>query len=468
MIIAVSLMQLTMQEQGVSTANGIDVKVFPPGPKSQEMLARLDNAIGRTNYVGLYGIVLDVYQRGEGLYITDLDGNVYLDCLAAASVNVLGYGRKDIAAKLRAITGSMQNSCFAYSPNVPAIELAETLISITPGKHAKRVLLGMSGSDSNGGALEAVRKFTEKLSIIHFKNAWHGSTGLSQRASAFGDNNKGIHPPSSKFLAVDFPTTQEKAEEVLYTVQKYLDTGLVGGMIVEIIQGDAGIQMPPAGFFPALHKKLQDKGALLIADEVQSGMGRTGKWWACEHEGIVPDLLVAAKGLGGGFAPISAVIGRQDVLDALEPGQQIFTFTGHPVCATAASLVIESIQNNGLILNAKDMGNKLKKALTDLQKIYHKIIVDVRGKGLMLGVEINIESDKIAGVVFATRCVEKGIYVGFFGMNKEVVRIEPLLTIDQAEVDIIITKFTEVAEEMHAGQIPKETVENAKKYGIGL
>lgn len=461
-------MQFTMQEQQMSVANSIDVKVFPPGPNSQEMLARLDNAIGRTNYVGLYGIALDVYQGGEGMYMTDLDGNVYLDCLAAASVNVLGYGHKDIAAKLGTITGSMQNSCFAYTPNVPAIELAETLISITPGKHAKRVLLGLSGSDANEGALEAVRKFTKKHSVIHFKNAWHGSTGLSQRASAFKDTNKGIFPPSSKFLEVDFPTTQEKAEEVLHTVQKYLDTGLIGGMIVEMIQGDAGVHVPPAGFFPALHKKLQDNGALFIADEVQSGMGRTGKWWACEHEGIVPDLLVAAKGLGGGFAPISAVIGRQDVLDALEPGQQVFTFTGHPFCAAAASLVIKAIQNEGLIQNARDMGDKLKKALTDLQKIYHKIIVDVRGKGLMLGVEINIESDKTAGVVFATRCVEKGIYVGFFGTNKEVIRIEPPLIIKQTEVDIVITKFTEVAEEMHAGQIPKETVENVKRYGNGL
>ena len=450
--------------QGLS----IDMKVFPPGPKSQAMLSRLDNAIGRTNYTGLYGIVLDVYQGGDGPYMTDLDENVYLDCLAAASVNVLGYGRKDIAAKLGAIAGSTQNSGFIYSPNVPAIELAETLINVTPGKQAKRVLLGLSGSDSNGGALEAVRKFTGKQSVIHFKNAWHGSTGLSQCASVFGDTNKGIYPPSPKFLSVDFPTTQKKAEEALHTIQKYLDTGLVGGMIVEIIQGDAGILMPPAGFFPALHKKLQEYGAILIADEVQSGMGRTGKWWACEHEGIVPDLLVAGKGLGGGFAPISAVIGRQDVLDALEPGQQIFTFTGHPICASAASLVIDSIQNNGLVQHAKDVGSKLKRALKDLQKVYHKIIVDVRGRGLMLGVEINIESDEIAGIVFATRCVEKGIYVGFFGVNKEVVRIEPPLTIDQEEVDIIVIKFTEVAEEMRTGKIPKETVENAKKYAIGL
>lgn len=458
-----------MQEQRASTSNGIDIKVFPPGPKSQAMLIELQKAIGKTNYTGLYGIVLDVYQGGDsGPYMTDLDGNTYLDCLAAASVNVLGYGRKDIAIKLGEIAESTQNSGFIYSPNVPAIELAKTLIDITPGEHAKRVLLGLSGSDSNGGALEAVRKFTKTQSIIHFKNAWHGSTGLSQCASAFGDTNKGIYPPSPKFLAVDFPTTQEKAEEVLYTVQKHLDTGQVGGMIVEIIQGDAGILMPPMGFFPALHKKLQEKGALLIVDEVQSGMGRTGKWWACEHEGIVPDLLVAGKGLGGGFAPISAVIGRQDVLDALEPGQQIFTFTGHPVCAQAASLVIESIKKSGLVQHSKDMGEQLLQALKVVQRIYQKIIVDVRGMGLMIGVEINIETDEIAGIVFATRCAEKGIYVGFFGVKKEVIRIEPPLIINQLEVDTIVAKFTEVAKEMHTGQIPQKTVENAKEYAIGL
>ena len=119
------------------------------------------------------------------------------------------------------------------------------------------------------------------------------------------------------------------------------------------------------------------------------------KWWACEHEGIVPDLLVAGKGLGGGFAPISAIIGRQDVLDALEPGQQIFTFTGHPVCAQAASLVIESIKKSGLVQHSNDMGEQLLQALKVVQGIYQKIIVDVRGMGLMIGVEINIETDKI-------------------------------------------------------------------------
>ena len=451
-----------------SSINRVDVKVFPPGPKSQALLERLDKAIGRTNYTGLYGIVLDVYQGGDGPYMTDLDGNVYLDCLAAASVNVLGYGHEEISKKLEVIASSTQNSGFIYSPNVPAVELAETLISITPGTQAKRVLLGLSGSDSNGGALEAVRKFTHKQGIIHFKNAWHGSTGLSQCASAFGDTNKGIYPPSPKFVAVDFPTTQEKMQEVLDTIQKHLESGRVGGVIAEIIQGDAGIQMPADGFFRALQNLLRRYGALLIVDEIQSGMGRTGKWWACEHVDIIPDLLVAAKGLGGGFAPISAVVGRQDVLDALEPGQQIFTFTGHPGCAYAASLVIESITNNGIIQHVESIGELLKQELKDLQQRYPQIILDVRGKGLMLGMEINIKSDSMAGIIFATRSVEMGVYVGFFGMKKEVVRIEPPLTINRLEVHTIVSKFKNVAEEMRTGQIPYQTVENANKYAIGL
>lgn len=441
------------------------VTVFPPGPKSQDLLKRLKTAIGRTNYIGLYGISL---KEGWGPYMKDLDDNVYLDCLAAASVNVLGYGNEEIPTKLYELARSMQNTGFVYTPNIPAVKLAEKLICITPGTHPKRVLLGLSGSDSNGGALEAVRKYTKKLAIIHFKNAYHGSTGLSQSASGFGLLNKGIYPPSSEFIAVDFPTTSEQAKKTLRTIETHLASGKVGGVIAEIFQGDAGIYLPAKGFFPALMKLLRRYNALLIADEIQSGLGRTGTWWACEHEGIIPDILVTGKGLAGGFTPISALIGRKEVIDALEPGQQVFTFTGHPGCALAASSVIDHIEKHGLKDRAAKAGSLLKSHLENLRIQYPDIIVEVRGKGLMLGMEINITSNKLAAIIFATRSVEKGVYVGYFGVQKEVVRIEPPLIIGEKEVTTIVHVLSEVAKEMHTGTIPKETIDNVHKYSVGL
>ena len=445
--------------------SSISMSVFPPGPKSQALLKRLDSSVSRTNYVGLYGISLEA---GSGPYIADVDGNVYLDCLSAASANVLGYGREHIAKRLYEVISSMQNSGFIYSPNRHAIELAEKLIHITPGRGPKHVLLGLSASDSNGGAIKAMRRYTGKDGIIHFKNAYHGSTGLSQQASGFKLHKEGIYPKNPFFAPVDFPTTPHEAKATLKKIEHYLKTGLYGGVIAEVIQGDAGIFLPPEGFFPNLKSLLEKHDAVLIADEVQSGMGRTGKWWASEHEGISSDIMVMGKGLGGGFIPISAAVGRKKVLESLEPGQQVFTFTGHPGASLAASLVIDTIEKENLIENASQVGALLKKHLEKLWSRYPDIILAVRGMGLMIGVEINISSNAKNAVIFATRCVEKGVYVGYFGAKQEVVRIEPPFVFGEIEVAEIVRIMGEVCEEMKNGTIPKETIENVDKYSIGL
>ena len=329
----------------------------------------------------------------------------------------------------------------------------------------------MSGSDSIGGALEAVRKYTKKMGIIHFKNAYHGSTGLSQSASGFGTLNKGIYPPSPEFVSVEFPKTSEQAELTLAMIKEHLESGKYGGVVAEIFQGDAGVFLPAAGFFDRLQRLLKQYNGLLIADEIQSGMGRTGKWWACEHEGVTPDILVTGKGLAGGFAPVSAAIGREDVLDALSPGQQVFTFTGHPGGALAATSVIHHIESHGLIAHVEKIGRKLIIGLDALQNEFSDVIVEVRGKGLMIGVEINITTNvygKLSGIIFATRCVEKGVYVGYFGVNHEVVRIEPPLTINEKEVKTIVDTIKCVAKEMKNQEIPQKTIENVYRYSVGL
>ena len=453
------------KEEPAEVDHDITVKVFPPGPNSQALLKRLGNAIGQSNYLGLYGISLN---QGSGPYMMDLDGNVYLDCLAGASVNILGYGNENIPKRLYDIARSMQNTCFPYSPNVHAVELAEHLIRITPGTHPKRVMIGLSGSDSIGGALESVRKYTKKMGIIYFKNAYHGSTGLSQSASGFETLKEGLYPPSSNFISVDFPSTADLAEQTLNKIEEHLAGGKVGGVVAEIIQGDGGIHLPVEGFFQTLMILLKRYNALLIVDEIQSGMGRTGRWWACEYERIVPDILVMGKGLAAGYAPVSALVGREEVIDALNPAQHVFTFTGHSECSLAASLVITEIERRHLIEHAAKVGELLKMKLEQLRVQYPTIITEVRGRGLMLGMEINIASNELAAVIFATRCVEKGVYFGYFGSKRQVVRIEPPYIIGEKEVATIIHVAGEVAQEMYTGCIPAQTVENVHKYAIGL
>ncbi len=443
----------------------IHIRCIPPGKKSIQLLKSVKQVIGRTNYVGLYGVSL---KKGDKCYIEDVDGNIYIDCLSAASTNVLGYNYGNITNYYAKVAKQIQHTCFLYSPNRYAIQLAEQLISITPGKFKKKVLLGLSGSDASGGAIKAMRKFTKNMAIIHFKNDYHGATGLSQAASHFGNLNKGIYDDSRKFLEAPYPTTEEASEIVLSHIRSYFKNHQAGGVIAEAIQGDAGVHIPIKGFFKKLRLLTNQYDALLIIDEVQSGMGRTGKWWAIEHEKVIPDIIISAKGLSAGYAPISAVIGREDVLDALLPGEHIFTYGSHAPSAAAALQTIKVIKKKKLVTHAKITGTKLIRGLKRIWKRYPDIIKDVRGRGLMIGVEIDVSIDELAGKVFATRCMEKGIYVGFFGVHAEVIRIEPPFCIGHKEVETIVNTISDVANEMDTGTIPDHTYDNVRKYSIGI
>ncbi|HUX06969.1 MAG TPA: aspartate aminotransferase family protein [Acidobacteriota bacterium] len=443
----------------------INVGVSPPGPKSLELLERMKKVIGRTNYVGLYGVAI---ADGAGAYVADLDGNVYLDCLAAATTNVLGYSHDEVAEAYFEAAKRMQNSCFPYSTNVYAVELAENLVRIAPGDFPKKALLGLSGSDSCGGSIEAMRKFTGRTALIKFENAYHGSTGLSQPASGFRSLNEGIYPPSPDFISMPFPVTEERRDEVLSQIDSILAQGKVGAVMAEPIQGDAGILVPAEGFFPRLREMLDGYGVLLIVDEVQSGMGRSGKWWAIEHEGITPDIMVVAKGLSGGYAPISALIGRQEIIDALAPAQHLFTYTGHPPASAAATAVIRTIEKEGIAGNAGRMGDRILAGLRVVQQNHPDVLVEARGRGLMLGCEIDVSKDELAGKIFAMRCLEKGIYFGYFGDKQQVLRIEPPLIIDEGQADLIVSTVGEVAKEMQSGTIPQATIDKVRNYAIGL
>lgn len=436
-----------------------------PGEESQRLLKKLNSVIAKPNYSGLYGITIE---KGDGCYISDADGNRFLDCLAAASTNGLGYNNKNVVLSYTIAALEMQHSCFLYSPNKYALELAEKLIDITPGDFEKRVMFGLSGSDACDGAIKATRRYTNSMGIIHFKNDYHGSTGLSMPASDFSDLNKGLFENDGLFIELIYPTNQDELKISLEKIEDTLKSGKAGGIIAESIQGDNGVRIPIEGFFSAISELTKKYNAVLIIDEVQSGMGRTGKWWAIEHENVVPDILVTAKGLSGGYAPVSAVIGREVILNSLGNGQHLFTYAGHAPSTAAALEVIKTIEQDELIHRNQTNGIQLLEIFFLLKTQFPEIIVDVRGKGLMIGVEINICNDDLAGKIFATRCVEKGLYVGYFGEFGQVIRVEPPYYISQKNIELIRIVFTEVLEEFNTNSIPLETIENVKKYSVGL
>ena len=197
-------------------------------------------------------------------------------------------------------------------------------------------------------------------------------------------------------------------------------------------------------------------------------MGRTGKWWAIEHEGIVPDLLITAKGLSGGYAPISAVVGPESIVDVLTPAQQTFTYSGHGPSAAAALQTNSYIESQNLIKNATERGEGLLFGLEQICQPFPEVIKEVRGRGLMIGVEIDVTNASWRAKVFATRGMQLGAYFGFFGDANQVVRIEPPLIITTTEVGIILETVERVAHEMKHDQLPSIVFENTLKYAIGL
>lgn len=453
----------------------ITANAVPPGPNSLKNLAAFQKYVAHTNYAGLFGITL---ARGHGAYVEDVDGNVFLDCLAGASANILGYGCKNVADSYHQAALAMQHSCVPYSLNEHVAPLAKVLVEHFPQHNGDRqqCIFGLSGSDGVGAALRAMRKYTGRFGVLYFNNSYHGSTALSQQASGFSTLKAGLYPPSINFVSLDFPYwdpldaagSKRRMMDALEQIETHLKTGRIGGLISEPIQGDGGVHFPCPGFFAAVKSLLKSYGALLIIDEVQSGMGRTGAFWAIEHEDVIPDIIVCAKGLSAGFAPISAAIGRQEVLQTLNPAQQIFTYSGHGPSCAAAQTTLQTIQRHGLVSNAKQQGDRLLAGLRDIQSDYPRVIKDVRGIGLMIGVEISTQGNPWAAKVFATRGVQLGVYFGFFGNDNQVVRIEPPLVIGEDNVREILNVTARVAEEMATDTIPDIAYKNTMKYAIGL
>ena len=442
----------------------ISVKVSPPGPKSRALLKDIKKYVGKTNYTGLYSIGL---KGGDGVYIEDMDGNVYLDCLTAASSAILGYSYDEIAQVYYDTAVRLQQTTFAYSPNSETVEFAKKLVRIAPGNFPKKALIGLSGSDSSGAAIEAVRKYTQKMGIISFNFAYHGTTGLSQAASGFNSLKEGVYDLNDpNFLKVPFPVTPEGSERTLKSIESILAFGKTAAVMVEIIQGDGGTLLTPEGFYPRLRELLTKYNVLLIDDEIQCGMGRTGKWWAAEHERIIADVTVMGKGLSAGYAPVSAVVGREDIIDSLVPGTQIFSYVGHGPSVAAASKVIDIIEEENIVENSRIIGGRLLNGLKQAEK-YPDVVVEARGRGCMIGIEINLEKDLLASKIFAYRCVEKGIYFGYIGDKQRVIRVIPPIILNENECDKIIEVVHDTAEEMHNNRIPASTVEKVHKYALG-
>ncbi|AEB11902.1 aspartate aminotransferase family protein [Marinithermus hydrothermalis] len=377
---------------------------------------------------GLAGLLrftgLDVEEdRAEGVYVWDKNGKRYLDFLGLYGTMNLGHRHPRVLEAVRRQLDRMPMSV-RVMVSEPQARLAAKLAEITPGP-LSMVFFGNSGAEAVEAAFKLARLHTGKPEIITTTGGFHGKTFGALSLTPKPEYQDPVRPLVPGVKTVPFGDAE--ALEAAITDQ-------TAAVILEPIQGEGGINLPPEGYLRAVREITRERGVLLIVDEVQTGMGRTGKLWASEWEGIEPDLLTTAKALGGGVMPIGAVVGRPELFAAFQHNPLVHssTFGGNPLACAAALAAIEVTLEEGLPQRALEMGGYLLSGLKRLAERYPEFIQEVRGKGLMIGLEF---TDADIGALVISELATRGVLTAFGLNNPKVVRLEPPLIIERSHVD---------------------------------
>jgi len=419
-----------------------------PGPKAKQLVDR-DHAVVSPSYTRDYPLVA---KTGRGAMIEDVDGNTFLDFAAGIAVCATGHCHPEVVAAIQKQASELihMSGTDFYYPNL--VELAEKLAAIAPGKEPKRVYFGNSGAEAIEAAIKLVKYHTKRDKLIGFHGAFHGRTmGALSLTASRSIQRKGFGTLLSGVFHMPFPDTYRgtygvRPECASADCLSYLENELfrrrvdpdeVAGIYIEPIQGEGGYLPAPADFLQGLQRICRKHGILLVADEVQSGMGRTGKWWASDHAGIEPDIICTAKGIASGM-PLSAIIARADVMNWV-PGAHASTFGGNPVCI-AASIATLGLLENQYMANAARMGDYIMKRTADWRE-KHKIVGEVRGKGLMIGIEfVRDQKTKEKANDLRNKLVQMAFHKGLLvlGSGDTTLRLCPPLLIDEAQADFAL------------------------------
>jgi 4-aminobutyrate aminotransferase len=429
-----------------------------PGPKAQAIIHR-DEAVLSPSYTRGYPLVV---ARGEGVMIEDVDGNRFLDCNAGIAVVATGHCHPKVVAAIREQAGKlihMSGTDFYYENMV---ELAEKLAALAPGGFAKRIYFGNSGTEAMEAALKMARYHTGRGQFVAFFGAFHGRTMGSlaltgskaiQKKGFFPIMQGAHHVPYAYCYRCAYGKTRDSCsvecvkaiEDTLF--RQTLPAEEVAAIVVEPVQGEGGYVVPPQKFFDELRRVAERHGILLIFDEIQSGMGRTGKMFAADHFGVAPDILTLAKGIASGM-PLGATVARAEVM-SWKPGAHASTFGGNPVCVASALATIELLEHE-LIDNAAKVGAHMKARLDELPERF-PIVGDVRGLGLMIGIEMvrdQVTKDRAPELrdVLVEMCFERGVLV--LGAGPNTVRICPPLVITKDQADFAVDTIEQCLREM--------------------
>jgi len=424
-----------------------------PGPIAEALVER-DRAVISPSYPRDYPFVMD---HGKGSWLWDVDGNRYLDFMAGIAVNATGHAHPEV---VRAIQEQAEKFVHISSDfyHLKMIELAEKLNELAPMGEPAVTFLTNSGTEAVETAIKLARYHTGRSNFIGFTGGFHGRTmGAVTFTASKSSYHKGFYPLMNGVVHAPFPNpyrpilASAPGEEYGETVVRYIEEQIfrqvvpaeeVAGILLEPIQGEGGYIIPSPGFFPALRELCDKYGILLIADEVQCGMGRTGKWWAVNHFGIEPDILLTAKGIASGM-PLGGCVARKSIM-TWERGAHGNTYGGNPI-ACAAGLATIRLLEAEYVQNAAEVGEYTLDALQEIA-VRHPSIGEVRGLGLMIGVEFVTDrsSKEPAGEMrdaVVHRAFERGLLT--LGCAKNVIRIAPPLSISQSEVDEGLLIFEE-------------------------
>jgi 4-aminobutyrate aminotransferase / (S)-3-amino-2-methylpropionate transaminase / 5-aminovalerate transaminase len=384
--------------------------------------------------------------RAAGGIVEDVDGNRFIDLGSGIAVTTIGNAAPRVVEAVRAQVADNTHTCFMVTPYEQYVAVAEHLNRLTPGSGEKRSVLFNSGAEAVENAVKIARSYTRKPAVVAFDHAYHGRTNMTMALTAksmpyksgFGPFAPEIYraPLSYPFrdglidkeLATDGELAAQRAIDV---IAKQVGAENLAAVVIEPIQGEGGFIVPAEGFLPALLDWCRDNNVVFVADEVQTGIARTGAWFASEHEGIEPDLICIAKGIADGL-PLSAVTGRAEIMDAPHTSGVGGTFGGNPVCCAAALAAIETIEADGLLERARQIERLMKDRLHALQAADDRI-GDVRGRGAMIAVEFvkpdNAEPDPKLTNALANAAIAAGVIVLTAGTFGNVVRFLPPLTI---------------------------------------
>ncbi len=419
----------------------MNANTMPPGINNTDMMARRANALPRGvgQAHGLFAA------RAKNAEVWDVEGRRYIDFVAGIAVVNTGHCHPKVVEAVQQQIPLFSHTCFQVVAYDPYVQLAERLNALAPGDAPKKTMLMNTGAEAVENSIKIARAFTGRPGVIAFNGGFHGRTLLALGLTGKIDPYKlGVGPFPGEIFHAPYPCDLHgvSVDDAIHGIEMLFKASIepkrVAAFIVEPVQGEGGYYPAPAAFLQRLRALADQHGILLIADEVQTGVARTGRMFAMEHSGVVPDITTMAKGLGGGF-PIAAVVGRADIMDALNPGGLGSTYAGSPLGCAAALAVLDVVEEEGLCARSTEIGERMQARLRALAA-EQRCIGEVRGLGAMVAIELFQDGDTHKPAPELTKAIiaearQRGLLLLSCGTYGNVLRLMVPLTIEHAVLD---------------------------------